>query len=169
MGSWSYPEEGYVKIFGVPLYSGFMYASVASYLCEAWRRLQVELIRWWLSALVLIVFWRSWVAYEVNGRRYRMPLALSTHRIFHLDCREYCHLLRSLGVPQSDRSLESRRPGQSQLVAPACHCQLSYRGNAETSEGKDSLDSSKQAPDGIVAAGACSSCYQSIRSSGAAA
>lgn len=29
MGSWSYPEEGYVKIFGVPLYSGFMYASVA--------------------------------------------------------------------------------------------------------------------------------------------
>src|SRR5699024_6821625 len=26
MGSWSYPEEGYVKVFGVPLYSGFMYA-----------------------------------------------------------------------------------------------------------------------------------------------
>lgn len=46
MGSWTYPEEGYFKIFGVPLYSGFMYASVASYLCQAWRRLKVELIKW---------------------------------------------------------------------------------------------------------------------------
>ncbi|WP_213513768.1 DUF817 domain-containing protein [Paenibacillus montaniterrae] len=105
MGSWSYPGEGYSKLFGVPLYSGFMYASVASYLCQAWRRLKVELIRWpsfwlvvclaaaiylnffthhywidvrwWLSGLVIIVFWRTWVIYEVNGTRYRMPLALS--------------------------------------------------------------------------------------------
>lgn len=105
MGSWSYQEEGYSKVFGVPLYSGFMYASVASYLCQAWRRLEVELvrwppfpvvvplavmiyvnffthhywmdIRWWLSALVLFVFWRTWVTYEVGGTRYRMPLALS--------------------------------------------------------------------------------------------
>ncbi|MED3726305.1 DUF817 domain-containing protein [Priestia filamentosa] len=105
MGSWSYPEEGYSKIFGVPLYSGFMYASVASYLCQAWRRFKVELIkwppflvvvpltaaiylnffthhywidiRWWLSGLVIIVFWQSWVIYEVDGTRYRMPIALS--------------------------------------------------------------------------------------------
>ncbi|PAD23037.1 hypothetical protein CHH58_11835 [Terribacillus saccharophilus] len=105
MGSWTYPEEGYSKIFGVPLYSGFMYASVASYLCQAWRRLKVDLvkwppylvvvplaaaiylnfflhhfwidIRWVLSGLVLIVFWRAWVTYEVGGIRYRMPLALS--------------------------------------------------------------------------------------------
>lgn len=105
MGSWSYPEEGYMKILGVPLYSGFMYASVASYLCQAWRRLDVQLvkwppfllvvplaaaiylnffvhhfwidIRWWLSGLVLVVFWRSWVNYEVNGSRYRMPIVLS--------------------------------------------------------------------------------------------
>lgn len=105
MGSWSYPGEGYSKVFGVPLYSGFMYASVASYLCQAWRRLKVELVRWppfpvvvplagmiylnffthhywidvrwWLSALVLLVFWRTWVTYEVGGTRYRMPLALS--------------------------------------------------------------------------------------------
>ncbi|MFP7492204.1 DUF817 domain-containing protein [Terribacillus saccharophilus] len=105
MGSWSYPEEGYSKIFGVPLYSGFMYASVASYLCQAWRRLQVDLIqwppftaavplaaviylnffthhfwldiRWILSGLVLVVFWKTWVIYKVNGKCYRMPLALS--------------------------------------------------------------------------------------------
>lgn len=46
MGSWAYPEEGYSKVFGVPLYSGFMYASVASYLCQAWRRLKVDLVNW---------------------------------------------------------------------------------------------------------------------------
>jgi uncharacterized membrane protein YoaT (DUF817 family) len=105
MGSWSYPDEGYTKVFGVPLYSGFMYASVASYLCQAWRRLKVELvkwppfwivvalaaaiylnffthhywmdIRWWLSALVVIVFWRARVTYWVRGTCYRMPLSLS--------------------------------------------------------------------------------------------
>ena len=105
MGSWSYPEPGHFKVFGVPLYSGFMYASVASYMCQAWRRLKLELvnwppypvvvplaaaiylnffthhytadIRWWLTALVFIVFRRSWVLFEVNGARYRMPLALS--------------------------------------------------------------------------------------------
>ena len=82
-----------------------MYASVASYLCQAWRRLKVELIkwppffvvvslalaiylnffthhywmdvRWWLSGLVIIVFWRAWVTYEVGGTRYRMPIAFS--------------------------------------------------------------------------------------------
>lgn len=105
MGSWAYPEEGFFKIGGVPLYSGFMYASVASYLCQAWRRLDVGLVkwppawavvplaaaiylnffthhywidmRWWLSALVLLVFWRSWVVYHVNGIRYRMPISFS--------------------------------------------------------------------------------------------
>lgn len=105
VGSWSYPEVGYFKVLGVPLYSGFMYASVASYLCQAWRRLKIELvnwppfpvvvtlasmiylnfftnhywvdIRWWLSALVLLVFWWTWVGYKVGGTQYRMPLALS--------------------------------------------------------------------------------------------
>lgn len=105
MGSWAYPEEGFFKVFGVPLYSGFMYASVASYLCQAWRRLHVDLVnwpsfflvvplaaaiylnffwhhfwidvRWWLGLLVIIVFWRASVKYEVNGIPYRMPIVLS--------------------------------------------------------------------------------------------
>ncbi|PRO66333.1 DUF817 domain-containing protein [Alkalicoccus urumqiensis] len=105
MGSWSYPEEAWTKIAGVPLYSGFMYASVAAYLCQAWRRLGISLIRWprtyivlpltaavyanffthhyitdlrWvLTGLVVLLFFRASVRFQVNGRVYRMPMLLS--------------------------------------------------------------------------------------------
>ena len=105
MGSWSYPEEGWSKIGGVPLYSGFMYASVASYICQAWRRLNLRLtgwppavmtvllstaiyanffthhflwdVRWVLTALLFVVFWRTVVYFDVAGDTYRMPLSLS--------------------------------------------------------------------------------------------
>lgn len=105
MGSWAYPEEAYTKVLGVPLFSGFMYASVASYLCQAWRRLGVQLIdwpplymvvtlailiysnffthhfwwdaRWILIGAVLLIFLKSVVFYEVNGTRYNMPVPLA--------------------------------------------------------------------------------------------
>lgn len=35
--SWSYPEFAYSKLAGVPLFSGFMYAAVGSYIIQAWR------------------------------------------------------------------------------------------------------------------------------------
>jgi uncharacterized membrane protein YoaT (DUF817 family) len=105
MGSWSYPEEALTKIFGVPLYSGFMYASVASYLCQAWRRLDVQLekwpqtwtvailsaaiyfnffthhyiydFRWVLKIATILLFLQTIVYYRVNHRTYKMPLVLS--------------------------------------------------------------------------------------------
>ncbi len=103
--SWSYPEPGVFKIAGVPLYSGFMYAAVGSYMCQAWRILDLELtgfpsprvsaplagaiylnffthhwipdLRWALAGLVLLVFGRTWVRYTVTTTRRRMPMALS--------------------------------------------------------------------------------------------
>lgn len=36
-GSWIYPEESVLRIAGVPLFSGFMYAAVGSYLARVWR------------------------------------------------------------------------------------------------------------------------------------
>ena len=103
--SWSYPEPGFFRIAGVPLYSGFMYAAVGSYMCQAWRLLDLELtgypphrlslplaaaiylnffthhwlpdVRWILAALVLVVFGRTWVHFRVTVPRRRMPLALS--------------------------------------------------------------------------------------------
>jgi uncharacterized membrane protein YoaT (DUF817 family) len=37
MGSWHYPEPAFFRIAGVPLFTGFMYASVGSYLARAIR------------------------------------------------------------------------------------------------------------------------------------
>lgn len=36
-GSWVYPEEALLRIGGVPLFSGFMYAAVGSYIARVWR------------------------------------------------------------------------------------------------------------------------------------
>lgn len=105
MGSWAYPEPGYTKWFGVPLYSGFMYASVASFMCQIWRRLRMDMtgwpgtaasvllggavylnffthhfipdFRWWLTALVFVVFRKTRIIYNVRTTAYRMPLSLA--------------------------------------------------------------------------------------------
>lgn len=94
MGSWAYPEFAYAKFSGVPLYSGFMYAGVASYICQAWKRFDLRFVSWpknklsyplitliylnffthhylpdfrWLITLLLfIVFFRSSVTFKVN-------------------------------------------------------------------------------------------------------
>lgn len=44
VGSWSYPEDAFFMIGTVPLYSGFMYAAVGSYIAQAWRLLKLELV-----------------------------------------------------------------------------------------------------------------------------
>ncbi|MAK60048.1 MAG: hypothetical protein CMK09_03620 [Ponticaulis sp.] len=37
VGSWIYPEDALFRIAGVPLFSGFMYAAVGSYIARVWR------------------------------------------------------------------------------------------------------------------------------------
>ncbi len=46
LGSWAYPQPALTKIYGVPLYSGFMYASVASFMCQAWHRFDLRFEAW---------------------------------------------------------------------------------------------------------------------------
>lgn len=36
-GSWIYPEPSLLRLGGVPLFTGFMYAAVGSYIARAWR------------------------------------------------------------------------------------------------------------------------------------
>ena len=54
--SWSYPEPSLFHLGTVPLYSGFMYAAVASYLMQAWRILDVRVTRFpafWIAATIV--------------------------------------------------------------------------------------------------------------------
>lgn len=105
IGSWSYPEPGWTKLFGVPLYSGFMYAAVASYMIQSWRHLDLELVhapnarasalvagaiyvnffthhwlpdlRWPLACVLVALFARTRVHFTPWRMRCSMPLALS--------------------------------------------------------------------------------------------
>jgi len=54
-GSWAYPEGGLLHIGAVPLFSGFMYAAVGSYIARIWRIFRIRLIRFpprWAMALL---------------------------------------------------------------------------------------------------------------------
>ena len=60
VGSWIYPEPNLFRIAGVPLFTGFMYSCIGSYICRAWRlfgfRFSRHPPRWQLVALSLAVY-----------------------------------------------------------------------------------------------------------------
>lgn len=103
MGSWEYPQDAVMKAGGVPLYAGFMYAAVGSYIARAWRLFDLRLTRYrpvatavvavliyvnflthhvlWdiravLAVGLLAATWGTWVHFSVDGVRHRMPLTL---------------------------------------------------------------------------------------------
>jgi len=103
--SWAYPEFGYTKLWGVPLFSGFMYASIGSYIIQAWRLFDLRIrhhppywmagligiliylnffthhyigdYRWYLAACALGLYARSSVIFRPLDRDRSMPLLLS--------------------------------------------------------------------------------------------
>ncbi|MPS69241.1 MAG: DUF817 domain-containing protein [Novosphingobium sp.] len=60
-GSWQYPEESLLRIGGVPLFSGFMYAAVGSYIARVWRIFDFRFTRYppipatWVLAIAVYV------------------------------------------------------------------------------------------------------------------
>ena len=60
MGSWIYPEPSILRIMGVPLFSGFMYACVGSYIARVWRIFDFRFDRFpplkWQAALALLAY-----------------------------------------------------------------------------------------------------------------
>ncbi len=105
VGSWAYAADGVLRIGDVPLYSGFMYAAVGSYLVRTFRIFDLRFDRWprrWLTALVaaavyanffthhwvadarwllvaavLLVFGRTVMHYRVHARTWRMPVVVA--------------------------------------------------------------------------------------------
>lgn len=60
MGSWIYPEPSLLRIGDVPLFSGFMYACVGSYLARVWRIFEFRFDRfpplWGQAMLALAIY-----------------------------------------------------------------------------------------------------------------
>jgi len=104
VGSWIYPEFAYLRIGGVPLFTGFMYASVGSYITRACRGFDLRFsnhpslavtvplaiaiyanfflhhylpdVRYGLIACIAIAFRRCSVFFLIDRKYQRMPLLL---------------------------------------------------------------------------------------------
>lgn len=104
VGSWVYPEPALLRIGGVPLFTGFMYACVGSYLARVWRIFDFRFtafpamlplgltagaiyanffthhwiidLRWLLLGLLIWLFRGTWVHFRPWREHRRMPLLL---------------------------------------------------------------------------------------------
>lgn len=104
-GSWAYPETGLIKLMGVPLFSGFMYASVGSYMARVIRIFDMRFTPYppfWMTVLLacaiyinffahhflpdirlglfvatVILYLRTQIWFSIGHHRYRMPLPLA--------------------------------------------------------------------------------------------
>ncbi len=73
VGSWSYPEAAFFKVSTVPLFAGFMYAAVGSYIAQAWRILDLRFTslppyKWsvLLGALIYTNFFTNHFVYDIR-------------------------------------------------------------------------------------------------------
>lgn len=104
-GSWDYPGDGLLKLWGVPLFSGFMYASVGSYMARVIRLFDMRFapyppfaltlllavaiyvnffahhflpdIRPALFAATVLLYARTRIWFRIGDARYWMPLPLA--------------------------------------------------------------------------------------------
>lgn len=104
MGSWSYSQSGVLYLFGVPLFTGFMYASVGSYILRfqrnfhcsftdfpsyAWILLVAFLayinfmthhymwdLRWLILLLSALIFWRTTITFELSTGSLKLPFLI---------------------------------------------------------------------------------------------
>lgn len=105
VGSWTYPGDAFFRIASVPLFSGFMYAAVGSYMARSWRIFELQFknypdrlatallaiaiyinffthhfvadIRILLFGAIIVLFGQTWVSFTVNKRVRRMPLLVA--------------------------------------------------------------------------------------------
>ncbi len=103
-GSWLYPEDSVLRIGGVPLFSGFMYAAIGSYIARIWRLMAFRFegyppawVAWLLAicayvnffshhyvtdirialfALSVMAFGPAWCVFTPDRTPRRMPLLL---------------------------------------------------------------------------------------------
>jgi len=105
IGSWQYPGHAFFHVAGVPLFSGFMYAAVGSYIARSWRVLELDFsnyprrlftvllaaaiyinffshhfapdLRWLLFIITTLLYARTTVTYRLHRVLHRMPILLA--------------------------------------------------------------------------------------------
>ncbi|MFY0637360.1 DUF817 domain-containing protein [Maricaulis maris] len=83
-GSWVYPEESVLRIAGVPLFSGFMYAAVGSYLARVWRIFEFRFDRFpnlWLQLALATAIYVNFFTHHY-GPDIRLFLFIATVLIY---------------------------------------------------------------------------------------
>ena len=104
-GSWTYPDPGLFKVFDVPLYSGFMYAAVGSYVARVIRLFEMDFtpfppwplhfafagmiylnffshhfildLRYVLFAATIVIYARTRIWFRIGQNWHWMPLPLA--------------------------------------------------------------------------------------------
>jgi uncharacterized membrane protein YoaT (DUF817 family) len=104
IGSWSYPEEFVFGIANVPLFAGFMYSAVGSYIARIWRIFNFEYshyptktatmvlvsliyinffthhfiwdFRWALIGLTVFLFYRTHIYFRIIKTHRQMPILI---------------------------------------------------------------------------------------------
>lgn len=80
IGSWSYPEPAFFKIGTVPLYSGFMYAAIGSYISRAWKIFKLELSNYthyrWSIVLSALIYTNFFTNHFMTDFRYLLIPAI---------------------------------------------------------------------------------------------
>lgn len=102
IGSWTYPEEYFFGVGNVPLFTGFMYSAVGSYIARVWRIFEFQYsyypkksatiflviliyfnffthhyiwdLRWALLIATLFLFYRTHIYFKVINTHRHMPL-----------------------------------------------------------------------------------------------
>ena len=104
IGSWQYPEHFNIGFGNYPLFAGFMYSAVGSYIARIWRIFHIRFdyypkiswtyllatliylnffthhymfdLRWLLIAMTAVLFWKSHFYYKVNKKVHKMPVMM---------------------------------------------------------------------------------------------
>ena len=79
MGSWIYPEASVLRLGGVPLFTGFMYAAIGSYIARCWRLFDFRFTRhppvWAIGLLSVAIYINFFTHHYVWDARVLLYLA----------------------------------------------------------------------------------------------
>ncbi|WP_435521403.1 DUF817 domain-containing protein [Altererythrobacter litoralis] len=89
-GSWTYPEASVLHVGAVPLFSGFMYASVGSYIARVWRIFDFRFSHypprwttWLLAAAIYVNFFAHHWTVDIRLALFALTALLFWHTRIH--------------------------------------------------------------------------------------